>query len=94
MHAKAVKPARENSAEPDPAIGRFLDAVWMERGLSQNTLAAYRADLTALTRWLEARRVLVTRTSRADLLDFIASRVEGGARPHGSCRASGASSAI
>jgi len=24
----------------DPVIGRFLDAVWMERGLSANTLAA------------------------------------------------------
>ena len=37
---------------PGP-IDRFLDAVWMERGLSPNTLAAYRADLTALDRWLE-----------------------------------------
>ena len=27
-----------------PMIVRFLDAVWMERGLSPNTLAAYRAD--------------------------------------------------
>ena len=34
-------------------IDQFLDAVWMERGLSPNTLAAYRADLTALARWLE-----------------------------------------
>ena len=32
----------------EPMIVRFLDAVWMERGLSPNTLAAYRADLTAL----------------------------------------------
>ena len=36
----------------DPALQRFLDAVWTERGLSTNTLAAYRADLTALARWL------------------------------------------
>ncbi len=34
-------------------IDRFLDAVWMERGLSPNTLAAYRADLSALERLLE-----------------------------------------
>ena len=39
----------------DPAVSRFLDAVWMERGLSTNTLAAYRADLTALARWLAER---------------------------------------
>ena len=29
----------------EPMIVRFLDAVWMERGLSPNTLAAYRAQL-------------------------------------------------
>ena len=46
------------SGEPaDPTVLRFLDAVWMERGLSPNTLAAYRADLTALTRWLAERDV-------------------------------------
>ena len=37
------------------SIDRFLDAVWMERGLSPNTLSAYRADLTALDRWLQTR---------------------------------------
>ena len=25
-------------------VDRFLDAIWMERGLSANTLGAYRAD--------------------------------------------------
>ena len=34
-----------NAAPTDPAVTRFLDAVWMERGLSPNTLAAYRALL-------------------------------------------------
>ena len=59
----------------DPAVSRFLDAVWMERGLSPNTLAAYRADLTALARWLAERNVPIMRTTRADLQDFIAWRV-------------------
>jgi integrase/recombinase XerD len=39
----------------DSTVSKFLDAVWMERGLSANTLAAYRADLTALARWLAER---------------------------------------
>ncbi len=72
--------------DPDPSIARFLDAVWMERGLSPNTLAAYRADLTALTRWLEARRVMVGRTTRTDVLAFIATRVAAGARPRSTAR--------
>src|SRR5471032_1613197 len=79
----AVPAVREAA---DPALQRFLDAVWMERGLSQNTLAAYRADLTALTRWLDERRLVVTRTTRAELVAFIAWRVEAGARPRSTAR--------
>ena len=86
MHASVAKSVKEPLVGADPAIGRFLDAVWMERGLSPNTLAAYRADLTALTRWLTAHRVLVTRTTRSDVLGFIASRVEAGARPRSTAR--------
>src|SRR6267142_1573766 len=70
----------------DPAVSRFLDAVWMERGLSPNTLAAYRADLTALSRWLAERSIPVMSTSRADLQDFIAWRVHAGARPRSTAR--------
>jgi integrase/recombinase XerD len=83
----ATLAAAEAADDPvDPAITRFLDAVWMERGLSPNTLAAYRADLTALARWLKARGVAVTRTGRNDLLGFIAWRVETGARPRSTAR--------
>lgn len=37
---------------PDPAIDRFTDALWLEEGLSANTLAAYRSDLSLYARWL------------------------------------------
>jgi integrase/recombinase XerD len=70
----------------DPAVARFLDAVWLERGLSANTLAAYRADLTALARGLVERKVSIDKTSRADLQDFIAWRVREGARPRSTAR--------
>jgi len=58
----------------------------MERGLSPNTLAAYRADVTALDRWLAARGVALVNARRADLLGFIAWRVEAGARPRSTAR--------
>ncbi len=73
-------------ADTDPAVSRFLDAVWMERGLSANTLAAYRADLTALGRWLTEQKVQIIRTSREDLQNFIAWRVHAGARPRSTAR--------
>jgi integrase/recombinase XerD len=65
----------------DLAVSRFLDAAYREHGLSPNTLSAYRADLTALERWLTERRVPIIRATRADLQDFIAWRVRAGARP-------------
>jgi integrase/recombinase XerD len=70
---------------PGP-IDRFLDAVWMERGLSPNTLAAYRADLTALERWLDQHDADLTAANRGDLLSFMASRIEAGARPRSTAR--------
>jgi integrase/recombinase XerD len=87
--------AEDQSSRPDgdgatspsgEVIDRFLDAVWMERGLSPNTLAAYRADLTALDRWLYARGIALVNGRRADLLGFIAWRVESGARPRSTAR--------
>ena len=77
--------ASSETAGPGP-IDRFLDAVWMERGLSPNTLAAYRADLTALERWLEEREHSLLTAQRGDLLAFMASRVQAGARPRSTAR--------
>jgi len=74
------------SARGPGPIDRFLDAVWMERGLSPNTLAAYRADLTALDRWLEQHEAELTGAQRGDLLAFMAARVQAGARPRSTAR--------
>ncbi|MGA2860779.1 MAG: site-specific tyrosine recombinase XerD [Steroidobacteraceae bacterium] len=77
---------RSSTDPTDPLIARFLDAVWMERGLSSNTLAAYRADLVALHRWLCERKLSLAQAGRAELMDFIAARVQGGARPRSTAR--------
>ena len=77
--------ASGDAGGPGP-IDRFLDGVWMERGLSPNTLAAYRADLTALERWLEEREQSLMTAQRGDVLAFMASRVQAGARPRSTAR--------
>jgi len=80
-------PTRSGAGTRGPGpIDRFLDAVWMERGLSPNTLAAYRADLSALERWLEEHESDLLSASRADVLSFMASRIEGGSRPRSTAR--------
>jgi integrase/recombinase XerD len=38
------------------AIDAFVDALWLEDGLSRNTLAAYRRDLTLYAQWLAAQQ--------------------------------------
>jgi integrase/recombinase XerD len=67
-------------------VDQFLDAIWMERGLSQNTLGAYRADLMTLGRGLAEKNKSIDLADKADLLAFIASRVEGGAKPRSTAR--------
>ncbi|RMF95938.1 MAG: site-specific tyrosine recombinase XerD [Gammaproteobacteria bacterium] len=76
--------AKGSSAEA--IIDKFLDAIWMERGLSANTLGAYRADLIALQRWLAKRDVSLIYATRADLLAFIAWRAKEGAKPRSTAR--------
>ena len=73
-------------ARTEELVDRFLDAIWMERGLSQNTLGAYRADLMTLGRGLAKNHKAIDEASKSDLLDFIAERVESGAKPRSTAR--------
>ncbi|MDQ2069464.1 site-specific tyrosine recombinase XerD [Natronospira bacteriovora] len=68
------------------SIERFLDAMWVEKGLSDNTLAAYRADLQNLSRWATDLGRTVESLDREDILEFLAWRVQGGARPRSTAR--------
>lgn len=73
-------------ASTEGIIDKFLDAIWMERGLSVNTLGAYRADLMALQRWLAQRDTSLIYASRADLLAFMAARARQGSKPRSTAR--------
>jgi integrase/recombinase XerD len=67
-------------------IDTFLDGMWLERGLSPNTLAAYRADLSGLAAWLHVRGSSLVTAHRGQLLDYLAWRVQEGARPRSTAR--------
>ncbi len=63
----------------DPHLDRFIDMLWLEDGLSGNTLAAYRRDLQALSDWLRQQpdgHTLVT-ASELDLASYAAARHAG-----------------
>jgi integrase/recombinase XerD len=55
-------------------IDAFIDALWLEEGLSKNTLAAYRRDLTLYAAWLHGRERVLTDTVEADLNDYFAAQ--------------------
>ena len=68
----------EPLSQSQATIGRFIDALWIEDGLSAQTLAAYRRDLQLLARWLaklQGRAIEAARES--DLLGYMAERHEG-----------------
>lgn len=57
-------------------IDTFIDALWLEEGLSRNTLAAYRRDLTVYAHWLaqHAHARALQQTSEADLQAYFSDR--------------------
>ena len=59
--------------QADADIQSFSDALWLEDGLSKNTLQAYRRDLVQLARWLapSTRGVALAEASEADLLAYL-----------------------
>ena len=59
-------------------IEHFIEALWIEDGLSALTLAAYRRDLTLLARWLAAAQGCAIEQARElDLLAYMAQRHDG-----------------
>jgi integrase/recombinase XerD len=63
---------RDDNLNPGrTAIDAFLDALWMERGLSDNTLQAYRSDLYGYNTWLAQRGQSISGARSADLLAYL-----------------------
>ena len=73
--------------EDTVVIERFADALWMERGLSANSLAAYQTDLRQLAKWLESRGRGLLGARRSDLLEYLVHLHAVGRRPRSAARA-------
>jgi integrase/recombinase XerD len=58
----------------DAAIDAFIDALWLEEGLSKNTLAAYRRDLTLYAVWLRERERALIDSVEGDLNAYFSAR--------------------
>ena len=68
-------------------IEQFLDTLWMEKGLADNTLASYRRDLCQFSDWLNnARGISLLAATPADLQAYLGWRLERGYRARSSAR--------
>ncbi len=56
------------------AVNAFVDALWLEEGLSRNTLSAYRRDLELYEKWLAERGRPLQATTESDLHGYFAAR--------------------
>ena len=67
----------------------FLDSLWLEKGLSNNTLESYGRDLRAFEAWLDdsmsGRKLEAVR--REDLLRYLSDRLSAGITARSTARA-------
>ena len=56
------------------SIDSFVDALWLEDGLSPNTLAAYRRDLTLYAQWLDAQGLALNDSTETLLNSYFAAQ--------------------
>lgn len=63
------------TAISEKLIDQFLDAAWVEQGLSKNTLSAYRSDLVIFAAWLKKDLLAV---DSSNVAEFLANRYQLG----------------
>jgi len=78
--ARAVNEADQSLTE------QFLDMLWIERNLAENTLSSYRQDLKSLLGWLHHNNTDLLHVSAEDLQLFLSERIEGGYKATSSAR--------
>ena len=69
-----------------PLVERFLESLWMEKGLSPHTIAAYRSDLAQYQNWLQERGVELHYSGREAILDHLAWRLNAGYQARSTAR--------
>lgn len=69
-----------------PLIDQYLDALWLEKGLSDNSRESYRSDLCLFNGWLQERGLQLPTAGRELILDHLAWRVDQAYKPRSTAR--------
>ncbi len=76
-----------NSTNSDTQlVDTFINSLWLESGLSDNTQRSYRSDLFLFCLWLEKKGGALESAHRSDILAFLAERVGEGVKPRTTAR--------
>ena len=81
--------SKQGSEKNQTDISRYLDTLWLERGLSENTLMAYRRDLQMTAQWLEKRsqgQMALLQADNDALIEFMVQRKSAGVSDKSSAR--------
>jgi integrase/recombinase XerD len=70
----------------EPYLQPFLDSLWLESGLSKNTVAAYQRDLLAFAAWLRQFDINLVAASRHDILRYQSVRMREGRKVRSEAR--------
>ena len=74
-------------AADDGLLDELCDALWLEDGLSRNTLESYRRDLRLFAVWLASERgKTLLNAERVDLLGYLAYKFQRRAKPRSAAR--------
>jgi len=72
--------------DDETLIDGFIDRIWMERGLSQNTLTSYRSDIAGFAHWLHQHHAALATAKRSHLQSYLAERIAHSAKPRSTAR--------
>ena len=59
-------------------LDAFIDNIWIEKGLSKNTLESYRSDLEQFSNWLKTKDLSFSKTAKKDILSYLSFLFESG----------------
>ena len=61
-------------------IEKYTDSLWLEKGLSDNTIVSYARDLRQLDEYLAQRSLSIAFAESGDLMSFLADRSQAGVK--------------
>lgn len=65
---------------------RFRHYLWLERGLSENTVDSYISDVNLFSSWLVQRDISLDAVENENVLDYLSARIKDGVSPRTTAR--------